>query len=303
LGLPCAVTDLIPQKGKMGFNQILTKTNGDAGQSTAIIKADQLFLDDRQQLSNMALIEYVNQLIAAAQGYKEAANHEPVKKGLFVGLQEAEFLRPVYLGDSLTLKKFLAEEVPPVNFVQGIIERNGEQIAAFITKIYEVANLAEFNLVTNQGSALSGKNGLRLNNQKPPAYLASRMHRTLFSYLHDVIIDADGIAFKIVCPADFEAFDGHFPGNPILPGIILLEIAQLALKLFVKQPVVVKSIKKMKIGSMVLPNQVISGALKIEDPNHGSRRSFTAVFKTEHEREISRFSGSCEEGKGHYDEA
>jgi 3-hydroxymyristoyl/3-hydroxydecanoyl-(acyl carrier protein) dehydratase len=290
LSLPCPVTNLIPQKGKMGFEQLLKATDGDAGQSFAMIKAGHLFLDDWGQLSNIALIEYVNQLVAAAQGYKELINAAPARKGLFVGLQEAQFLQPVRLGETITLQKTLVEEVTPVNFVQGIVERDGEQIATFVTKIYEIKDLAELNLA----GLPEPKKAVAFNATQPPSYLDSNLRRQLYAYLHELKSDEGEISFKLACPPDFTAFDGHFPEQPILPGIIMLEIAQLALEILLKQPVVLTTIKKMKINGVALPNQVISGTVKVDLSGSGAGHSFTTVFQAEPGREVSRFNGSCE---------
>ena len=296
LSLPCSIIDLIPHQGKMSFDQNLIKAKTDDGESSTIINAANIFLADNNHLSNMVLIEYINQLNAAIQGYNGKYNQKKPQKGLFVGLQEVEFLQPVHLGDLLTIKAFKTEEVAQVTFIQGIIYRADERIAALVTKLYEVKDSAEFDLLINQGQIPQSKNELKLNNQQPPVYLGSRMHRKLYTYLHDTIIGADFIAFTIACPDDFEAFDGHFPGNPILPGVILLEIGQLALGLLLQQAVIIKHLKKMKISGVVLPNQDISGTIKIE-PENGPLRSFSAIFKDREAREISRYSGYCNEGK------
>lgn len=36
-------------------------------------------------------------------------------------------------------------------------------------------------------------------------------------------------AIHWIVPRDHPAFDGHFPGSPILPGVVLLDIALLAI--------------------------------------------------------------------------
>jgi len=295
LDLPCSVRDLIPQKGKMGFEQILIKTKTDDGQSTASINQGNIFLNDHNQLSNTALIEYVNQLIAAVQGYNSLGGKTPAKSGLFVGLQDAEFLGPVCRGDFLTIKKFLKEEVNQVNFVQGIIERNGERIAEFVTKIYEVKDSAELDFLTSRSKSVVAKEDLKSNNPEPPLHLRSNLHRKLYSYTHDINVEADYISFKIACASDFDGFDGHFPGNPILPGVVLLEIATLALELLLGTPVAILQIKKMKISGVVLPDQVISCAVRI-NRDSGPLVSFSTIFEDRNEREISRFTGTCGEG-------
>jgi 3-hydroxymyristoyl/3-hydroxydecanoyl-(acyl carrier protein) dehydratase len=280
----------------MGFEQILITTQKDDGCSTAVIGADHILLDDCGQLANPALIEYVNQLIAAAQGYNALAANEPAKKGFFVGVQDATFWETVHIGDLLTLKKYLVEEVAQVNFVQGIILREGKKIAEFVTKVYEVRDLAEFDSLTGLGSTFGQNGASYFNDRQSPPFLNSNLHRKLDSYLCELKISADQIAFRLACPQDFAAFDGHFPGRPILPGIILLEIAGLALELHTNQPVVLKRIKKMKISSVVLPDQVINVTVKI-DSRDSSRLDFSALFMGENHREISRFSGSCDKGR------
>jgi 3-hydroxymyristoyl/3-hydroxydecanoyl-(acyl carrier protein) dehydratase len=298
LNLPCPVPDLIPQKGKMGFDQILFKTQKEDGQSMAVIREDHLFLDDRGRLSNPALIEYVNQLIAAAQGYNALATNEPVKKGLFVGLQDATFWDTVRLGDRLTLKKYLTEEVAQVNFVQGIVLREDRKVAEFITKIYELKDPAEFDSLTNLGPAVGPTDAGCFNDWQPPSFLDSNLQRQIFSCLREVKITTNLISFRIACPPEFVAFDGHFPGNPILPGVVLLEIAGLALELYISQPVVLNYVKRMKISSVVLPDQIIAGTVKI-DSRDSSQLDFSAVFKGENNREISRFSGLCKKEDDH----
>ncbi len=296
MGLPCSIRDLIPQKGKMGFDQMLIGAGAGDGQSTAIINADHLFLEDGRQLSNIALIEYINQLIAGIQGYKESAGQIPARRGLFVGLQDAEFLRPVQAGDSLTFKRIVTEEIAQVNFVQGTVERAGEKIAELVTKIYEVKDLSEFDSLTKHEPASPENRAIApLRDEAPPACLASNLRRKLYTYLRGIEIDKDSISFHLACPDDFDGFDGHFPGHPILPGVILLEIAKLGLELAWRKPVFIRRIRKMKISGVVFPNQIISCNLKI-DHCHGSPSAFAAGFKNGDVRDIANFSGSYEEG-------
>lgn len=294
MNLPCSIKDLIPQKGKMGFDQTLIKADTDESESTAIIKRDNIFLDDDCRLSNIVLIEYLNQLIAAVHGFNAKDSGKPAPKGLFVGVQEAEFIQTVNLGDSLTIKGYVTEQISQVSFVQGVIEVGGEKVAALVTKLYEVEDGAAPETLTNGGQILQPKAAASIIKSQPPIGLASKMQRDLYAYTRDLNIGQDFVSFEIACPKDFNAFDGHFPGEPILPGVILLEIAVLALELLSGKPVRLKTIKRMKINGMVLPDQVICCTVKIDKPE-GLPVSFSAVFK-ESERDISRLNGTFEEG-------
>lgn len=296
MSLPCSVRDLIPQKGKMGFEQTLVKIQPDNSESIATINRDNIFLDDNDQLSNIALIEYVNQLIAAVKGYNGKYHNGPELKGLFVGVQEANFFKTVRVGDSITLKGSVTEEIAQVTFVQGVIERDGERIAELVTKLYEVNGEAEFDSLIDKGRFRGGSDRTPVNQGQPPVFLTSALSRKLYSYMYSMDIGVDFITFKIACPEEFDAFDGHFPGDPILPGIALLEIAKLALELLLKKPVELTYLKKMKISGSVLPDQEITCTVRV-DSTTGPTVSFAADFSDGKEHEISRFTGRCNEGK------
>lgn len=291
MSLPCPIGDLIPQKGKMGFAQTLIQADIDDSESTATIDQDNIFLDDHHQLSNIVLIEYINQMVAAVLGYKQQCDKQPIQKGLFVGLQDAEFLAPVHCGDSLTFKGFVTEKVSQVTFIQGMIYRAGEKIAQLVTKLYELEDFSGFDLSMNRQPISMTPKGSEATHQ-PPDCLSSSMHRKLYTYLQDTNMGDDFISLTMACPVDFDAFDGHFPENPILPGVILLEIGMLALEIMLQKSIVLKHVKKMKINGIVLPNQLISCTIKVDDIHHWPMW-FTAFFKGENDREVCRFSGYC----------
>jgi 3-hydroxymyristoyl/3-hydroxydecanoyl-(acyl carrier protein) dehydratase len=293
LSLPCSIGELIPQKGKMGFDQTLIQAKLDLSESTATIGGDNIFLDDNQQLSNTVLIEYINQLTAAVFGYNGRQSHQSIHKGLFVGLQDAQFLHRVYSGDVLTLKGFVTEEVSQVSFIQGIIERDGEKIAELVTKLYRVKDSIEFESLTSRGEVLAEKSDKAFRQEQAPDYLISAMHRKLFSYIYDSHVGDGQISFNIACPRNFDAFDGHFPGNPILPGVILFEIASVGLELFMQKAISLSSVKRMKISGAILPGQVISCDIKVDRPSDNSEASFSALIKNKNGKELSRFSGYC----------
>lgn len=294
MSLPCSIRDLIPQKGKMAFDQILLKSQTDDAQSIMTVGGDNIFLDSRHRLAETAIIEFVNQLNAAVKQYNGTKNGQPAQTGLFVGLQEAAFFRPVYSGDTLTLKAYVVEEVGQVTFVQGTVYRDSEKVAQLITKLYEFADDA-----VAKASAFPEAVGLPqtvrpLDERLSPAFCRAGLRQKLYTYLNRLEIGTDSIRFEIACPGQFEAFDGHFPGNPVLPGIILLEISKLGLELLSKQSVVYTLIKKMKISRMVLPNHVISCCIKTEP--HGLNSAFTAEFKGENGKEIFRCQGYYHQG-------
>jgi 3-hydroxymyristoyl/3-hydroxydecanoyl-(acyl carrier protein) dehydratase len=287
MSLPCSSLDLIPQKGKMGFEQVLIKPHNNNSESLITIHKDNIFLDDNNQLSNSALVEFINQLKAASQGYNFNAINQEATKGLFVGLEEASFLKPVYYGDELTLKCNIIDEVYQVSFIRGTIYRNQELVAELTTKLFEVTDLPTLNVESKPDLKVSFDLKKEL-----PDYLNSNLLRQLYTYTDNIVSTDDSISFSIACPVEFDPFDGHFPGNPILPGVVWLEIIQLAIRLFTKKAVILKSVNRMKISGVVHPCQKVTCVVKVEEQSN-SKINFVAVFNDENNRVISKIDGYC----------
>ncbi len=58
----------------------------------------------------------------------------------------------------------------------------------------------------------------------PAEVLAAVPHRPPFRFIDDILeLDADHIVATCRFPPDAAFYGGHFPGNPITPGVLLLE--------------------------------------------------------------------------------
>jgi len=63
-------------------------------------------------------------------------------------------------------------------------------------------------------------------------------------------------------------FDAHFPGSPILPGFLLLNIATAIFSTYCK-PIHIKKIIKAKFNSPVLNGHIVQCIIKIDDSTNG----------------------------------
>ena len=62
-------------------------------------------------------------------------------------------------------------------------------------------------------------------------------------------------------PLDHPAFAGHFPGQPIVPGVVLLDQAILFAEQFLARPALNWQVGNAKFLSPVLPGEVLTYAL------------------------------------------
>jgi 3-hydroxymyristoyl/3-hydroxydecanoyl-(acyl carrier protein) dehydratase len=64
----------------------------------------------------------------------------------------------------------------------------------------------------------------------------------------------DRVKFSLCIPNDLPHLQGHFPGQPITPSIVLIEISALLIqKSFELESREYKSLKKSRVSRMILP--------------------------------------------------
>ena len=67
-----------------------------------------------------------------------------------------------------------------------------------------------------------------------------------------------GVTTTLAIPADHPAFAGHFPGTPILPGVVLLDAALREIELAVTRPGSGWKIAAVKFHSPVAPGEPVT---------------------------------------------
>ena len=72
----------------------------------------------------------------------------------------------------------------------------------------------------------------------------------------------------ILIPADSDWFDGHFPGNPVLPGIAQLGMVFEVLGRMIEGDVQVMQVQRVRFRQMILPgDRVVVGVQPKPDKN------------------------------------
>jgi 3-hydroxyacyl-[acyl-carrier-protein] dehydratase len=69
----------------------------------------------------------------------------------------------------------------------------------------------------------------------------------------------DAFVATLTIPADLEILAGHFPGNPVLPGVCLLQLVLVAAEMhFSRGPLRLLQVGSAKFLAPVLPEQAVT---------------------------------------------
>jgi 3-hydroxyacyl-[acyl-carrier-protein] dehydratase len=77
----------------------------------------------------------------------------------------------------------------------------------------------------------------------------------LFTYSELEESSVSLLKFKIEISVNHAVFDGHFPGNPVMPGVCQMEIVKEVMCSYFKKELVYNSVSDMKFINMWLPNE------------------------------------------------
>ena len=94
------------------------------------------------------------------------------------------------------------------------------------------------------------------------------------SRLRELTTGDDGTSSSctVTFDAAFRGFEGHFEGNPIVPGVCLITLARIHAEELLKRSFTVKEIAQSRFRRPVLAGESVHSALKAElsedDPRH-----------------------------------
>src|SRR5271170_4389662 len=74
-----------------------------------------------------------------------------------------------------------------------------------------------------------------------------------FYTCHDIVLDENKLGCRIVFNAGHAIFSGHFPGQPLVPGVCMMEIVKELLQGEVKKPLMLHNARSVKFLQFVPP--------------------------------------------------
>jgi 3-hydroxyacyl-[acyl-carrier-protein] dehydratase len=259
LKLPTPAIDLIPHRNRMLLIDSLDEFGKDTGRAHLKISNKNLFIKNNGILDSIVYIELLAQLIAAHSGYESKLDNAAPKVGFLVGLKDLNIHQSVSACDMIDMQIKKDYEFDQITYVSGKIFHNNALIAEGTLKLWEQpANKFE-------------PESPQIDNQPIKKYqLTDQSENNIFSEmeLNKVIVqniyelslaeDQSSLDAQLYFSNDFVGFDGHFPGSPLLPGILMMKTGVLLSELALGKPLRVKKIKHAKFAKSIFPKQKVN---------------------------------------------
>ena len=97
-----------------------------------------------------------------------------------------------------------------------------------------------------------------------------------FYTCHDIELSDGGINCRIVFNDEHSIFKGHFPGQPVVPGVCMMEIVKELLQQQVNKTLILRTSRNVKFLGFITP--AIEPAIKITWKQNDDTYNVNAAF-------------------------
>jgi len=264
--LPSNASYFVPHRDTMLLLDKLVNVVPDRGESDAVIKSDNIFFNETNGLDPVAFIELMAQTAAAYNGHEDIKNNRSVRTGLLVGIKNFRSTGQVNIGDTLQVEIRRTFEINNATVIDGKVSTGTQQaIAEGTLNLWILDETPPFYPVAEASRSLEIHTDL-------PIYLTQSRNRSedyILKHLQVLDSSVNDLKAAISFGSDFIGFNGHFPDIPILPGIIMLQVAALTSELLLQKRLTIKAVDKVKFMGTVMPDQLINISGKITSNEDG----------------------------------
>lgn len=252
ISFPVSAADLLPHEGPMRLVDALLEHSEERERVQAVIEPAGLFCDATGRLSRAGLVEILAQSVAAGAGYQQKiASERPPAIGYLVGMKDVSFSAMARAGDTLEITLQKGFKMESFAFVDGAVTRGDTLLAAGTLKLY-----------TEEKDMGLRAGALQACRACPPVDEALRDALQDFSIRQEAgALEARG---RFTLHADFPALQGHFPGYPILPGVVLLETGRMLAAKTLKVNCEFQRITQVKFRAPVFPGDSIDLSVRLK---------------------------------------
>ena len=264
--LPAKAMDLIPHRAGMMLIDTLISFSEDDASAILDVKDSSLFVDKKQQLDSIVFIELLAQAAAAHSGYKAKYGRGEAKFGFLVGVKDLNILGLAKDGQQLFLKIHRDFQMENVSFLNGKVFNRNALLAEGVLKLWEMP-ATEVEAQQIQVTPDMTETFKQFTKTQMTIIEASFLNQQIVQYCTDFKSAAESgtVDAEFCFQKNFIGFDGHFPGNPIVPGVLVLKAGLLLAELANEQAFTLRNIRTAKFAKTVLPNESIHYTLSIKE--------------------------------------
>lgn len=257
--LPAPAADLIPHRHPVRLIEHLLEVNADSGRASATVRAGSLYVNADGTLDGTAYLELMGQTFAAVKGWRDREQGHPPRAGVLAGATRVDCTGTARVGEQLTVAIQQSGTFGPFEMIEGHICRQDQHIASGQLKLWlnplhdpsgDITNTARQKTTP---PLISLKKAIRAASERPMEWEAN-----------------GSIAQSFCFPPAFIAFRGHFPGNPLLPAFVQIQMAHVMLEFAGQAPLQLERIDKAKFREPLHPGQSVRVHCHWDDaPNKG----------------------------------
>ncbi len=259
LHLPANAVGLVPHRRAMLLIGELRESTPENAAGVSVIAANNPFLDSKGKLDGVCFVECLAQLTAASEGFNAKTTGDGiVRTGYLVGVNDFSIKGRAVIGDTLQLKMRKLLEMNNVVVAEGDVYVGGKCLASGKLKFY-IAESAAIPAATASvekklaGSAAHPERGVMFGHILDNLKIAG------------VSVEAGTATGEFCFQKDFPGFDGHFPGNPILPGIVMVAMSKAVSEAVCGAPLLLSGLAFAKFTKLVLPGDAIKVTVSVKE--------------------------------------
>jgi len=277
-GLPAPAAGLLPHRRPVRLIDTLQAVVDRGGRAGVCIPDNPLFVAPDGNLNPTGHLELIAQTFAAVKEWRERHRNIPPQTGYLVGANDFTLSGSAGIGDRLTITIEEDDTFAPFVRVRGQVHLRSRCLARGRLKLWLVPpNEKPAPTPESEASATS----------PPPAPWDQAMASAALCPLE---WENDHTIARSFCfPQSFMAFQGHFPGNPVLPAFAQVRVVLAMLTSAWRNPIVLERLDMAKFREPLRPGQRVQVRCRLEQ---GSETYRATASLTAAERPLSAFQAT-----------
>ncbi|UCE58704.1 MAG: hypothetical protein JSU63_14825 [Phycisphaerales bacterium] len=256
--LPQQADGLLPHRAPMLLLDEVVDYREGTVRANVMIGPDHLFADGDGELDPVALVEILAQAAAVLRGCRAKVEEDDEQRiGFLAGLKRMKISSTARVGDHLSAEVRQSAAIGQAVVMEGRLSRGGDCLAEGTLNVWEELT---------GGMANGARRAALLGGPSGPTFIqpralegASPIYRAVSAGARQggLSVEQNEVIGEFCFDESFAGFQGHFPGFPILPGIVMLEIVLLLSEHLTCHPMKLAEVERAKFAGQVRPGESI----------------------------------------------